>query len=1296
VSGARPCTFPKFLLIVAFLALPDRAHGVDYVLDRVWPPAPQWEEWIGTHNGYSGNQDIVLTSEGYHVDASGGFTAVHDHVYLVQPGDSDPSATRFTGARFSTDGQLIASFPLQDVSTSIDYDHLGSWSSGVDGNGNVYLAVDHPGGAWLTTSTTLRKFSRTGSLLWERVFPNAETNLKDVNHMDVTLEGDVYLSMDSSAEDTYRTSILHLSSDGQRIGGFTPPQYFDYNVDDFICLDDQTIIFHAYRFGPGPISDGANGFEFIHMSNVGHHLGLFYVGDLGFPNSAVLVAWIDRKGIVYVLLDESANSDFSDLRIAQYDFSGKFLGNWGNEATNEYLSTSFKQWYRTPHETITTYSGLGLPWRLQNDSRGNRFAIVHPHDGGANVLKFNDQGRVVDHFGYGALHRGPVVRVPSIAVDELNNVYLGSSRDNSNFPMVKTPVFIKVGEDNRVTANFSETIAGNAIGIEDLETDLNDSLYAGVRRGDLVRVEKRNYSGNFLEQWNYDIEYAQHDSSCPHADETGALFFLEGLQFRSMSPEGVVSNVDGIHMGKSWTMNRLGNLYMNYRDVIWKYNREWQLVHAFVPPADLVPHANKMKADNQDNLLITTFAPGVTDPIDQIWQFDPQGVLECTFLPSGGGPGRANDVFDLDLDQSGNVYVTNRYSRFTFQKFRRVEDARAKRAIIVAGQVGETQYALWDATQMCANFAYRALMLQGIPDDAIQYLSQNPGLVLAPVSRLHVQEFHSEVDAPNTKAELESALTTWSSGAEDLIVYLVGPGDASGFKMGNSETLTPQELASWISAADTGVSGSITVVVDATHSSAFVPGLSADGRIAISSTTGDGLARFLVNGTVSYSYFFWEHIMSGKSVGEAHAFANASVGPDTQLQAPQIADPSGIAGATHIGNGTEQYLDGPAIESTYVGVLEGAEGPVIGANGVEDYQNVQRVFALITAPGFGPTSPGNEIMAVELAQLESAAKIYSATPSDWRGEIVGEIPTADYTVAVYSLDRDAYASARAIYHGPLDLALTTVPDVTGSAFSAGTFALSAAGLSLGTITEQASESVPGGEIMGQSLSAGSIVPAGSAVDLVVSIGTVVSSQIDEDGGTVIIDGIVLTIPEGEIPVGEQHEISIHAVDAVVPDSDLLIAGIVDGSAYEIDGLSELGDGTFVLALSYPDANQDGFVDETSLVEYALVVLQHDPATGETISLGGDVDRLENSVTVTIEGSSLDGRGEDGLIYMLGHDIRRAADVDQNGLINAVDIQVVTNAALGLDTNGLVVNVDGAGSVDAIDIQYAINIALGLQ
>ena len=54
----------------------------------------------------------------------------------------------------------------------------------------------------------------------------------------------------------------------------------------------------------------------------------------------------------------------------------------------------------------------------------------------------------------------------------------------------------------------------------------------------------------------------------------------------------------------------------------------------------------------------------------------------------------------------------------------------------------------------------------------------------------------------------------------------------------------------------------------------------------------------------------------------------------------------------------------------------------------------------------------------------------------------------------------------------------------------------------------------------------------------------------------------------------------------------------------------------------------------------------------------------------------------------------AGDVNANGAVNAIDIQIVVNAALGIDTSPHSGDASGDGFVNAVDIQLVINAVLG--
>jgi hypothetical protein len=96
------------------------------------------------------------------------------------------------------------------------------------------------------------------------------------------------------------------------------------------------------------------------------------------------------------------------------------------------------------------------------------------------------------------------------------------------------------------------------------------------------------------------------------------------------------------------------------------------------------------------------------------------------------------------------------------------------------------------------------------------------------------------------------------------------------------------------------------------------------------------------------------------------------------------------------------------------------------------------------------------------------------------GSVISQDPVAGTSVAAGS------AVDLTVSTGP---ASVSVPDVVGLTQSAATTAITNAGLVVGTVTQQASATVPAGSVISQDPVAGTSVAAGSAVDLTVSSGT---------------------------------------------------------------------------------------------------------------------------------------------------------------------------------------------------------------
>ncbi len=61
---------------------------------------------------------------------------------------------------------------------------------------------------------------------------------------------------------------------------------------------------------------------------------------------------------------------------------------------------------------------------------------------------------------------------------------------------------------------------------------------------------------------------------------------------------------------------------------------------------------------------------------------------------------------------------------------------------------------------------------------------------------------------------------------------------------------------------------------------------------------------------------------------------------------------------------------------------------------------------------------------------------------------------------------------------------------------------------------------------------------------------------------------------------------------------------------------------------------------------------------------------------------------------LSLNMEHTADINLDGIINSVDVQLVINAALGIDIGGMNGDVDRNGAINATDVQLVINTALG--
>ncbi len=105
-----------------------------------------------------------------------------------------------------------------------------------------------------------------------------------------------------------------------------------------------------------------------------------------------------------------------------------------------------------------------------------------------------------------------------------------------------------------------------------------------------------------------------------------------------------------------------------------------------------------------------------------------------------------------------------------------------------------------------------------------------------------------------------------------------------------------------------------------------------------------------------------------------------------------------------------------------------------------------------------------------------------------------------------------------------------------------------------------------------------------------------------------------------------------------------------------------------------DTDRDGL---DNAEEYAFGTLPFDPDT--------DGDRFWDGVEVL--------RETDPLVNWSFPSPRRRGDVDCDGIVNAMDVQLVLNGALGLEVP-VPVNTDYVSSINAADVQVVINAVCG--
>ncbi|MBW1823856.1 MAG: caspase family protein, partial [Deltaproteobacteria bacterium] len=294
---------------------------------------------------------------------------------------------------------------------------------------------------------------------------------------------------------------------------------------------------------------------------------------------------------------------------------------------------------------------------------------------------------------------------------------------------------------------------------------------------------------------------------------------------------------------------------------------------------------------------------------------------------------------------------------------------------------------------MSANFAYRTLIYQGFAKDDIFYLTSDTDL-----------DFDGDgipdVNGDATNANLQSAITGWAvnENADSLVLYLVDHGGEDTFRMSGSETLSSENLANWLNQLQANISGRIVVIYDACKSGSFIDDLRGDNRIIITSTLPSERAKFLSQGTISFSNFFWTHIFNSMSIEEAFLNAKQVVNFAFENQNPML---SGAAENVYIGSGEGRMIgEAPDIGSvSQPQDIDDETSADLYADGVDDPDGVARVWATVWPPG---TNLGSTEIPL-LDQLPTFELVHIGGNS-YKGTYGGFTQDGAYQIAIYAMD----------------------------------------------------------------------------------------------------------------------------------------------------------------------------------------------------------------------------------------------------------------------------------------------------
>lgn len=871
---------------------------------------------------------------------------------------------------------------IQKFTSSGNY--VTQWGSRGDGDGQFGnlegIAVDSSGNVYVSESANSRiqKFTSSGVFItkWGSE-GSGDGQFSQPAGIGVDGTGNVYVADSNNARIQVFTSsgvfVTKWGSPGSGDGQFASPRTVAIGPEGSIYVSDQGN--HCIQ------KFDANGMFLGKWGSEGSGDGQFY-----YPQGVE----VDSLGNVYV-------ADTENHRIQKFTSSGTYVTQWechgngngrpgiplnvatdgsGNVYVADLESMGIEK-FTSSGELMAKWTSVGvgdgelnLPEGLAVDGSGNVYVAECWN---YRVQKFTSSGQFLTKWGDFGYAQGAIDNPVAVAVDSSGNVYVALDRHSEIRKFTSSGVLItQWGSSGGGDGQFRHPWG--------VAVDASGNVY--VADLDNNRIQKFTSSGGYVTQW-------------------GSSFQNPGIgdgQFQY--PCGVA--VDG-----------LGNVYVaewgNHR--IQKFTSTGAFVTKWGSQGNgdgQFQYPRSVAVDGRGNVYVADTNN------NRIQEFTSSGHYVTQWGSFGSGSAQFGDPRGMGVDESGDLYVSDSYNN-RIQKFKPVTLPRNPKAIVVAGGGPFSGNNLWDATQMCANFGYRALNHQGFTKGSIYYLSSDTDL------DLDGNGIADDVNADVTNANLQYALTQWamsqpnSTPTGDVVVYLVDHGGAGAFRMSGTETMSSTDLSAWLNTLQTNIVGKLIVVYDACESGSFLEDLVPPtryeaNRIVIASTSPGETANFVASGVVSFSNYFWTQVFSGLSVGGAFTEAAEALGESCGYQTPLLDDNGNgvgndlgdgtVAAATFIGNGTQQFWERPEIGAVCdAQFIDNTAQATLWADPVTDADGIARVWAVVRHPDYAAGSSDNPVAGLPSIDLLPVGEDrYEATYN-------GFSTAGSYNILIYARDR---------------------------------------------------------------------------------------------------------------------------------------------------------------------------------------------------------------------------------------------------------------------------------------------------